>query len=209
MKNISIAFDLDGTILNTGLRHQKVLHDCLRLCDINIKFEEIGDYLDFKKNGKNTLAYLKKKGINRAEEVFELWKEKIEEDNYLKLDTLFRDSIAVLDYLSSKYDLYLVTARKSRNSAIKQVNDLNLSKYFKDIYIVTPGKNVDIRKYEMTIKKDIKYVFGDTEIDFSWAIKLNAQFIPVAYGFRSPQWWNNRAITTYENLIIAVKELEL
>ena len=79
--------DLDGTLLDSRERHQAVLHDVLEengCTDLNIS-----DYLQFKAYGLRTIDYLLMRlhlpeGISY--EVDKMWKDRIEEANYLQMD---------------------------------------------------------------------------------------------------------------------------
>ncbi len=160
----TIAFDFDGTILDSRKRHIVVLNDILKEFDIDL---DLSDLIEFKRDNKNNVDYLTSKGIeeNLAKKIQTKWIENIEKEEYLVLDVLYNNTIEILEKYSCENDLILVTARNNELGLQKQIDKFDLRKYFKKIYVVNSGKNaselkVEVLKYENAIK-----FIGDTLSD--------------------------------------------
>lgn len=197
-----IAFDLDGTILDSKFRHQKVLFDILKQRGLSEKIEDLDDYVEYKSIGKTTKQYLEYRygeSIN-SEEICKLWIENIEKMEYLEFDKMYEDAENILFRLSLKYDLYLVTARSNKKNTLQQLEKLDLKKYFKEIYIVSNRQNSALNKYNITKDLQLRIIVGDTEVDYKWAKYSGVEFIPTDAGFRNNLWWQMLNIQAYSNL---------
>ena len=204
-----IAFDLDGTILDSKFRHQKVLFDILNKKGLSEEIEELNDYVEYKSIGRNTKQYLEYKygeSID-SEEICKSWIENIEKMEYLDFDKVYENAEDILFRLSLKYDLYLVTARSNKKNTLKQLEKLDLTKYFKDIYIVSNRENSALNKYDITKDLQLKIIIGDTEVDYKWAKYSDVEFIPTDAGFRNNLWWKALNIETYSNLYEVEKRI--
>lgn len=207
----SIGFDLDGTLLNSKFRHQKVLYDILKNEIYDIKFSDLDDFVLYKSEGNNTKSYLKYKYLDHIniDEISKKWIENIEKKQYLELDILYKHTINLLKTLSKPYDLHLVTARKNKEGVKHQIYKHDIVKYFKKIYVVSNKGYVALNKYNQTKNICIELIIGDTEVDLKWAEYLDTKFLPVNYGFRSEKWWNSRNIISNDEkeLDIKIKEI--
>jgi len=203
----SIAFDLDGTLLNSKFRHQKVLYDILKEEGYDIKLSDLDDFILYKCEGKNTKEYLKYKYSDsmHIDKISNKWIENIEKIEYINLDILYEHTINLLENLSDIYDLYLVTVRKNKENTLKQLAKQDIIKYFKEVYIVSNNENSALNKYNETKNLGIELVIGDTEIDLKWAEYLNAKFLPVSYGFRDIKWWQARNIRAHDQKEVGKK----
>lgn len=201
----SIAFDLDGTLLDSKFRHQKVLYDILKEEGYSIRLSDLDDFISYKCGGKNTKEYLKSKYYDsvNVDKIWNEWIENIEKIEYINLDILYEHTINLLKNLSDIYDLYLVTVRKNKENTIKQLANHDIIKYFKEVYIVLNNENSALNKYNETKNLGIELVIGDTEVDLKWAEYLKAKFLPVSYGFRDIKWWEAKNMRAYNQ-----KELE-
>lgn len=159
-----VAFDFDGTLLDSRKRHSVLLNDILKEYDINV---DLSDLIEFKRNNKNNVEYLILKGIDEiiAKEIQSKWIDKIESEKYLELDILYPETIEILEKYSSENDLILVTARNNELGLQNQIDKFNLRKYFKEIYIVNSGKNTSELKAEIIKKENVAKFFGDTLSD--------------------------------------------
>lgn len=118
--NNRIAFDLDGTLLDSRKRHEIVMADVLE--KYGIILDTVG-LVDFKAEGKNNIDWLLENGIDKdvADRINKDWISKIENFEYLKSDVLYPDSIDVLKRLCRENELFLITARKNKENAIAQI----------------------------------------------------------------------------------------
>jgi len=201
-----IILDFDGTLINSKYRHKKLLFDILRSRSSQIKFIDISDYLDYKRDGQSTLVYLKEKYPKL--EIYDInqeWITKIESVEYIKYDRLYNDTKIFLEALKNIYNLTLVTARKNKIVLFNQLKRFNLINYFKNVVVVDPGKS----KYEEVIKltREIKYVIGDTEDDYELAKKFDCIFFAMNRGFRNREFWSKQRVYSYNNLLTILPDL--
>lgn len=179
-----IAFDFDGTLLDSRERHKVVLNDVLK--QYNIKLDT-SDLIYFKSNNKNNIDYLISKGIedNLAQKIQIKWIENIEKEEYLALDVLYNNTIEILKKYSSENDLVLVTARNNEFGLQNQIDKFDLRKYFKEIFVVNSGKNVAEIKAEILRKENAIKFIGDTLSDKKAAGLANVAFEHFNDGFHS------------------------
>lgn len=198
----AIAFDFDGTLLDSKFRHQKVLFDILKEEEVDIKLDELDDFVQYKARGQNTKSYLNEKYKDKIDilKVVDNWVCNIENMEYLDLDKLYEGAIDLLEELNDLYDLYLVTARSNELNSLEQIKKQGILKYFKNVFIVSNYGDCAFNKYNKTKDLGIVTVIGDTEVDFKWAEYLDVKFLPVIHGFRDSIWWSDKNIETYQNL---------
>jgi len=173
-----VAFDFDGTLLDSRKRHQVVMDDILAQFGIQL---DTSDLIEFKSNGKNNVDFLISKGIDekKAKEIQQKWIENIEKEEYLALDVLYADAIEQLEkYKNAGYDLILVTARNNEQGLQNQLDKLNLRGYFKGVFVVKSGKEAVDQKAEILKAQRAILMVGDTRSD-----ALSAQNAGVAFQF--------------------------
>lgn len=194
-----IAFDLDGTLLDSRKRHEIVMSDVLKKYNIEI---DTSDLVSYKSYGFNNIDWLLAKGISekKAREINKDWISSIEEFKYCQNDVLYQNVVEVLRKLSKENDLFLITARKNKENAYKQINQLGIKQYFAGISIVdscnnTPQlKSVELNKYR------INYFIGDTESDYTAACLENCVFYAISCGFRNKLYFENNKIECYKSM---------
>jgi hypothetical protein len=198
----NVVLDLDGTVLDSRRRHAIVLSDCVNdINKINTNESDFQDFVSFKAQKKTGKDYLAHKGINNAQQVFNLWISRIEEREYLKYDELYPCMKVYLKVLSEKYKLYLVTARSNGENAMLQITNLGIMRWFYDVKVVSNQGNVALNKYE-SIKSvsPVAFVLGDTESDLRLAEYLQTSFYPLYNGFRSVEYWKSQGMESYANI---------
>lgn len=185
--NCRIAFDFDGTILDSRMRHNIVMADVLRRYGIKI---DASTLVLFKSNGKTNLDWLKENGLseNIAQQVNSEWISVIEDEKYLKIDTLYPDVIDILKNLSKENDLYLITARNNKDACLNQIKTLGIGQFFNEVVIVPTCSETSLLKAEELKNRNIKYFIGDTESDCKAADIAKCKFYAVSYGFRSTKF---------------------
>lgn len=179
-----IAFDLDGTLLDSRQRHIVVMQTVLDSMGVNVCAD---DLVSFKCSGANNLDWLLSKGIPNclADEINRNWISLIEKKNFLIEDFLYDGVMENLKQLSINNDLFLVTARSNRDSLMWQLEKLDILHFFNKTYVVEPGADVASQKGEIlkTIHADMYY--GDTEVDETAALFARCEFYKVKGGFRN------------------------
>lgn len=196
-----IAFDLDGTLLDSRERHKIVMDDVLKKFGINLKTD---DLVSFKSEGHNNIEWLVSKKINEktARQINEEWISSIEQDKYLKNDILYSRVKNVLEDLSKDNELYLVTARNNKEGCLKQLKNCGIEQYFKEIEIVDSCKETSRLKTEVLRNYQIDCLVGDTESDCKAAEQAGCKFYTVDYGFRSNFFLQRIGVDIIPNLDI-------
>jgi len=190
---MKIFFDLDGTLINISEKYYRVYTDILN----EAGFSTIGkkEYWDAKRHKVPEDQIL---AMTNANDFYKEYNQKrlllIESDYYLSNDSLHEEVIEVLKNLSKKYQLILVTLRKSNSQLEKQLTALKLMGYFTDV--LRSGDNLEPRwmiKYNI-IKEYIGNEFdsshiliSDTENDIIAGNELGFKTIAVLNGIRTKE----------------------
>lgn len=196
--------DLDGTLIDSSRRHTLLLNTILREIYRGMPFDT-ADYLSMKADGMNTKAYLTAKGLPEADAgaIAAKWVRHIEDNEYLKLDTLYGDTI---DFLSRQRhvgnDLVYATARNNADGLKASLSELGIDQFASDLFVVPPasaaaGKERIIRN--IAGKDDA--LIGDTEADMQCACAVGIRCYVLHRGFRSKAFWQNQGIQSYGNLL--------
>ena len=197
--NNRIAFDLDGTLLDSRKRHEIVMTDVLKKHKIAL---DTSTLVAFKSDGKNNIDWLVANGLtlDKAREINAEWISLIEKDEYLKNDVLYSDVLEVLQKLSKENDLYLVTARNNKAGCLNQIKSCGVEQYFTEIEIVDSCKETSELKAGVLQKYQIDYFIGDTESDYKATEIADCDFKAVSYGFRNRDYWDKKNIMPVNDL---------
>ncbi len=179
-----VAFDLDGTLLDSRLRHKIVMEDVLKKFNLPI---DLTEYLDFKVCGNSNVAFLKSHQISddMAQQVQKEWISHIEDEKYLRHDKLYPDSVERLEKYAQNNDIALITARSDETAVKKQIMMLGIYKYFSKIYVVSPTSDVVLEKANKLKEVHACIMIGDTEVDSAAARLAGIDFLFYPNGFRS------------------------
>ena len=183
-----IAFDLDGTLLDSRKRHQVVMDFVLKKFGINL---DVSGLVEFKRNGKNNIDFLTSKGVAEeiSEKIQQEWIKHIEDEEFLNFDVLYSDALAVLQKYSD-CDCILITARNNKKNVLNQVQKLDVAKYFKEIFIVPSDKNTSLNKANVLQQNNARLFIGDTKSDCLAAQKARVQFKHFNDGFHNKEYVN-------------------
>lgn len=194
-----IAFDFDGTLLDSRKRHEEVMRDVL--AEFNIKLSTEGLVL-YKADGHNNIAWLKEHGVDEptAKAIQKRWIEIIENPYYLEHDELYKYAEYELKRLSAENDLFLVTARNNYEGTMAQIKRLGLEQYFNDICIVKSDDSTPSAKSDFLLSKGVDVMIGDTESDLESAKLAGCRFKAVKWGFRSEEFWKQYNVESYKFL---------
>ncbi len=184
-----IAFDLDGTLLNSRKRHKIVMDFVLTENGIDI---DTSDYLGYKYEGNNNISWLTYKGISEksAAEINKRWIELIEDEQFLAEDDLYKGTISLLNEFSKDNFLVLLTARNNQEGLNKQISGLGIKQYFDKIIVIETSKKTPELKSNVLKEMHIDEFYGDTESDMKAAIEAGCDFYVSTRGFRSKQFWS-------------------
>ncbi len=185
--NKIIAFDLDGTLLNSTQRHKIVLDNILKKHNKQI---DLSGLIEHKRTGKNNVDYLVLHGlsIDEAKKIQQEWINNIEKTKYLKTDFLYPEMLDKIKILSTNNELILITARNNKKSCEHQIKQLGLNEYFSQIFIVDTNNETCIKKANILKEMDADEMYGDTEIDKKASQIAGIKFIPVYHGFRNKEF---------------------
>lgn len=132
---MNIIFDLDGTLIDSSERMYRLF--CELIPQSRLSKEQ---YWALKRDKVNHKMLLERYFPEVEYEDFNgKWMPLIEEERFLLMDKKFDDTIEVLTKLSNKADLFLLTARQSKEELLKEIARLGLAGFFKEI-MVTEGK---------------------------------------------------------------------
>lgn len=196
----TIIIDLDGTIIDSTKRHSLLLKSLLEDHSIPIDFDS-QDYLLYKRNGHNNYDFLTKKlNLNPqlAKEIQRKWINNIESPELIATDNLYPDALKFLNSIKKLgHDIIFLTSRQKKEILYKELKDLNLTMFPKQIIVVQGSKVNAFRD----ISDSPKIMIGDTEIDFMAAEGSNAKSYILNRGLRSPHFLHKIGVKkTYSNL---------
>ena len=176
----TIAFDLDGTLIDISERDYRIYSDVL--LELGYKPIEKGIYWPQRRNITDIHWILEQSGCTDENDVnyfLQKRKEKMEELYYLKMDNLFADTIDTLNTLGNSYHLVILTRRLEEDNTRKQCEWLGLDKKT-ELRIVKGDK-----KEQMRAIPNLCAFIGDTENDILPANELGVMSIAVTTGIRN------------------------
>lgn len=184
----AIFCDLDGTLLEDKMRHYKCYQDIVHKYGGQCVSLEI--YWNDKRNKiKRTVLLEKTHFQGTYEDYLQEWLARIEQEEYLKHETLKPDIMETIDYIKAKTEkLVLITMRNQTENLLKQLEWLDLINKFDEIHV---GKSLDGKKKSDLVNKTYgksAIVIGDTEDDMQLAQKINSPFLGITNGLRNEKY---------------------
>lgn len=147
--------------------------------------------------------------MNKAgSEFFQLF-EHIEDEDYLKSDSLYDGAEEFVNNLYSRdYRIIILTARNNRNFIYDFLYGSDICEYISEIFVVPPSnaKNEKCRIVS-ELKTDESLIIGDTEVDYYAGAENGIDTYVLNSGFRNEKFWNDVGITSYSCLQEIMKEL--
>ena len=176
-----VAFDLDGTLVDSRSRHVEVMMSILKLESINI---DISDLISYKRNGKTNVDFLISKGVpsEKAKKIQALWIDKIESSEALSQDMLYPETIDLLKQYSG-WTIILITARKNKYGVEETLQRLNLKSFIHKTYVIDPTSDVAKEKANVLIQEKALLFHGDTFSDYQASRLADIDFIYHENGF--------------------------
>ena len=101
---MTLYCDVDGTLLDSSARHEKLLRDLLAARGL-LWPAAAPDYLRYKADGHSTKAWLMLAGFapETCAELADAWRTGIEQPEYLALDTVYPDTLPFLQAMRAAF----------------------------------------------------------------------------------------------------------
>ena len=176
----TIAFDLDGTLIDVSERDFRIYADIL----LRLGYSPISkdEYWPLRRNITDIHHILSLSGLISEEDVSTFLKERkalMETWSYLRIDKPFDDVIETLSKLKKEYNLIILTKRYDGEITKQQVSELGLTD-FAELMIVTDSKEEAMRGIN-----NLYAMIGDTENDIVPANNAGIKSIAVTTGIRN------------------------
>ena len=178
----TIAFDLDGTLIDVSERDYKIYSDILLKMGYTPILKK--EYWPLRRDVTDIHYILSLSGLVSEEEVSFFLKERktlMEEWSYLSIDQPFEDVITTLAELSKRFNLIILTKRYNSEGTECQVTELGFTKYA-ELTIVTESKEGAMGKIDNLVA-----MIGDTENDIVPANNIGIKSIAVTTGIRNAE----------------------
>ncbi|MBP3126194.1 HAD hydrolase-like protein [Thalassospira sp. ER-Se-21-Dark] len=202
---MNYAFDLDGTLITARQRQMTLLQAVARRIDVPISENVIWQK---KREGISTQAALLEIGVNEAKamEIARAWLQDIETPYWLSLDTLFDDTLTVLEsFRKIGKSLILLTARQNKSLLLQQLTRLGIQEYFEAVEYVSPFFAVD-EKARVLSQRTFSGFVGDSETDFDAAKRTGTPFYAVSTGQRSPTFLSGLGVGCVHSSLLEVRD---
>lgn len=188
----TVAFDLDGTLIDVSERDYRIYSDIL----LKLGYDPITkkEYWPLRRDITDIHHILSLSGLVSDEDVSFFLKERkalMEEWSYLSIDQPFEDVITTFAELSKRFNLIILTKRYNSEDTERQVTELGFAKYA-ELTIVTESKEEAMSKIDNLVA-----MVGDTENDIVPANNIGIKSIAVTTGIR-----NAEKLSTFNPAII-------
>lgn len=185
----NLVLDLDGPLLDGRSRHYCCYSDILT--ELGFQPVPISEYWEDKRNAVNRADLLDRSGAGSVYSKFlQTWMDRIETREYLRLDRLQRDVIAVLSgWKTENRRLILATLRNNPSNLTWQLEQLGLTPFFDEILITGSDGNssskASLVRHALQCNLENAVWVGDTEVDIDAARELGIRICVVTCGLRS------------------------
>lgn len=183
-----IIFDLDGTVIDASERMYRLF--CELIPQSKLSKEE---YWNLKRDNISHKLLLEKffPEVN-YKQFSKKWISSIEKAELLLLDKNYVDTIQVLSILSTNTNLYLITARQSRENLLQELDRLKIRKYFKRIFVtqkkLTKRELLQQSCIELPILKNEQTLFvSDMGRDIQLGKSYGYRTVAISHGFMSQE----------------------
>jgi phosphoglycolate phosphatase-like HAD superfamily hydrolase len=195
-----IGIDLDGTLLDSRMRHVAVLQCVAKANGLFLSEHDASRYFRFKCDGASGIDAMRQIGISAAEDISRQWIAMIENEEMLALDKLYPDARETLKRQRTQGNAFiLVTGRQNAAAVRRQMTTLGIEEYFRESIVVDP-RDRSQAKAAVTRQYGLDAVVGDTEMDLQWAKDLGVRFYASSFGFRSQSYWRRQQIDSHASL---------
>lgn len=178
----TIAFDLDGTLIDISERDFRIYADILT--ELGYEPIEKKQYWPLRREKTDIHSILALSACTADKDVacfLDSRAKRMEESSYLSLDTLFDDVLPAFSKLKQNYNLVILTRRLNETNTVEQYHRLGLKTYA-ELMIVSGDK-----KERMQAIPNLVVFVGDTENDILPANEIGVKSIAVTTGIRSEE----------------------
>jgi phosphoglycolate phosphatase-like HAD superfamily hydrolase len=191
----TFVFDLDGTLITCRQRQVAVARQAL--CDIAWPGELDDDrFWSLKRAGATTGQALTGLGVPPAiaSVASKRWGELVEKREWLALDSVYPNSLHALRLVTEHGMVAVVlTARKSRSSAMWEIRSLGMDSLVHEVFVVSPTSARQEKAEVLRRLSPIAFV-GDTETDHASSRDAGVDFAAVTCGQRSSQYLSSLGV---------------
>jgi len=184
---MKIFCDLDGTLIDVAPRHYRVYSETVRELQGNPIDQKT--YWDLKRHKSKWSEILPMSQLSPDLENAFLGRfiRKIEDPEYLKMDTLFPGAIESIEKLRTRGECYLVTLRRNRTNLLEELDRLDITRHFTEVltgHSENDGSDVKIALIKDKLNDDQGIIIGDTEADILSGKELGLKTFAVTSGIR-------------------------
>ena len=189
---LKVFIDLDGTLIDVSSRHYKVYSELA--LDFGGEALPKDSYWALKRHMVAWPELLQKSQLSAdiVPEFLDAFISKIENPDYLKMDTLFPSALATLQAMAKQNQCYLVSLRRNHQNLIQEIYSLGIDTYFQKIltgHSETDGYDKKIELIAAELQKDEQgLIIGDTEADIITGQKLGLTTVAVLSGIRDEKF---------------------
>lgn len=183
---MNIVFDLDGTLIDSSERLYRLFQKLIP----ESKFTK-SEYWRLKRDKINHKMILNRFFPKYDFDVFENeWMKKIEDEIYLRMDSLYDDTTIVLKKLGRVHDITLLTSRQNKTALYEELGWMGISKYFKTV-LVTEHKTTkekllsDALSENILMKTDSDLFISDMGADIVAGRNMGFKTVGITHGFMS------------------------
>lgn len=203
MRKKTIAFDLDGTLIDVSQRDYNIYSDLV--IGLNGQPISFDIYWQLRRKRTDIHKILYYSGISTDNAVSFFIQERehmMENPKYLRLDTKFPKVDNTLLNLSCKYDICILTRRNNQTSTKEQLQTLGLSDY--PCFITNSDKEQEMHRIT-----NIYAMVGDTESDIIPANRIGIISVAVLSGIRDLSLLETMSPTYILNSVADLSRLAL
>lgn len=203
-----IFFDLDGPLLDVRERHYQVYSDILREAhETPLPCERYWDAKRARMPHDEILAA--SAHLETGRNFMSHWMERIEAEQYLRLDRVWPWVMEILSQLHRHHPLYLVTVRSFPERLRRQLDQLHLSPWFEKVLCRPAAADAGATKAAMIQEEFAEIpqgaiIVGDTEADIACGKQLGFGTVGVLCGIRNRE---QLELAGCDRLISDVREL--
>jgi len=177
----NLFFDLDGTLIDSSERMYVLFKELAPLS--NLTFDEYWSLKRNKNNHKEILTTFLKYTDSEYRNFQSEWMKRIETESLLSLDKPFDGITDLLNELSNRYLLHIVTNRQFLNLTKNQIIKLRLNCFFKNIFVTEQKiekKELICENFRLSAND---FIIGDTGKEITTGKELGIRTIAITTGF--------------------------